>query len=76
MNAEVVGCIITGMSELNRNDLSSDDDSIPSILQDQARQDSSSNGDTDSYGDDGIYNNREWWGYKAQTLKRAWWYVP
>ena len=31
MNAEVVGCIITKMSELNKNDLSSIDDSMSSL---------------------------------------------
>ena len=58
MNAEVVGCIINGMSELNKNDLSSDDDSMPS-LQDQANEDSSSDSNTNSYGDNGIYDDGE-----------------
>ena len=31
MIAEVVGCIITGMSELNKDDSSSDDGSMPSL---------------------------------------------
>ena len=31
MNAEVVGCIITGMSELNKDDSYSDDGSMPSL---------------------------------------------
>ena len=58
MNAEVGGCIITGMSELNKDESSSDDDSILD-LRDRAREDSLSNSDTDSFGDDGIYNDGE-----------------
>ena len=58
MNAEVVGCIITGMSELNKYDLSSDRRSIPS-LQNGGRSDWSSNNDTDSYGDNNMYDNGE-----------------
>ena len=72
MNAEMVGCIITGMSQLN-NESSSDDDSMPG-LQERAREDSSSettkDSDTDSYGDDGMYDDGENWGYKALTLKQ------
>ena len=65
MNAEVIGCIITGMSELNKKkNSSSDDDSMPG-LQDRAKEDSSSNGDTDLYVDDVIYDDGEYWGYKA-----------
>ena len=40
-----------------------------SDVQERAREDPSSNHDTDSYGDDGIHEDREPWGYKAQTLK-------
>mmetsp|Transcript_30358 Transcript_30358/g.30843 ORF Transcript_30358/g.30843 Transcript_30358/m.30843 type:complete len:195 (-) Transcript_30358:326-910(-) len=36
MNAEVIGCVITGMSELNKDKLFSDDDSMPD-LQDKTR---------------------------------------
>ena len=64
MNAEVVGCIITGMSELNKDDSSSDGGSIPS-LQDGGQSDWSSDNDTDSYGEDGMYDDKRWWGYKA-----------
>ena len=64
MNAEVVGCIITGMSELNKDDSSSDDGSMPS-LQDQGQNDWSSDDGTDSYGEDGMYDDKRWWGYKA-----------
>ena len=72
MNAEMVGCIITGMSQLN-NESSSDDDSMPG-LQERTREDSSSDtttdSDTDSYGDDVMYDDGESWGYKAFTLKQ------
>ena len=64
MNAEVVVCIITGMSELNKDDSSSNGGSMPG-LQDQGKDDWSSNDGTDSYGDDGMYNDGERWGYKA-----------
>ena len=56
MNTEVVGCIITGISELNKDDSSSKGDYMPS-LQDQGQDDWSSNNGTDSYGEDDIYNN-------------------
>ena len=69
MNAEVVGCIITGMSELNKDDSSSDGNSMPG-LRDRGQSDSSSGDDTDSYGDDGMYDDGEWWGCKEQTLKQ------
>ena len=64
MNSEVVGCIIIiiGMSELNKDDSSSDGSSMPS-LQDRAQSDLSSDDDTDSYGDDDMYDDGEWWGY-------------
>ena len=39
-------------------------------LQDRAREDSSSDEDTDSYGEDGIYDDGEPWGYKALLLKQ------
>ena len=55
INIKVVGCIITGMSELNKDKLSSDNDN------DRAREDSSSDNDTDSFGNDGIYNDGEPW---------------
>ena len=68
MNAEVVGCIITGMSELNKNDSSSDGSSMPGLL-DRGQSDWSSDNDTDSYDDDDMYDDGECWGYKEQTLK-------
>ena len=63
MNAEVVGCIITGMSELNKDDLSSDGSSLPG-LQDRARSDPSSSDDTGSYCKDNLYDDGEPWGCK------------
>ena len=69
MNAEVVGCIITGISELNKDDSSSDGGSMPS-LQDRCQSDWSSDDDTDSYGDNDMYDDGEWWRYKEQTLKQ------
>ena len=69
MNAEVVGCIITGISELNNDDFSSDSGTMPS-LQNRGQDDWFSNDGTDSYGEDGMYNNVECWGYKARTLKQ------
>ena len=59
----MVGCIITDMSELNKDDSYSDNGSIPS-LQDGCQNDLSSNDDTDSYDDDDIYDDGEWWEYK------------
>ena len=58
MNAEIVGCIITGISALSKDDLSNNNDSMPS-LQDRGREDSSRDNGTDSYGDNGMYNDGE-----------------
>ena len=69
MSAEVVCCIITGMSELNKDDSSSDGSSIPD-LQDRGQSDLSSGDNTDSYGEDEMYDDGESWGYKEQTLKQ------
>ena len=69
MNAEVVGCIITGMSKLNKDGSSSDGSSMSS-LQDGGQSDWSSDDDTDSYGDDDMYDDGEWWGYKELTLEQ------
>ena len=69
MNAEVVGYIMTDMSELNKDDSSSDGGSTPG-LQEGDQSDWSSNDDTDSYGDNDMYDDEEWWGYKEQTLKQ------
>ena len=68
MIAEVVGYIITGMFELNKDDSSSDGSSMPG-LQDRGQSDLSSGDDTDSYGEDDMYDDGECWGCKEQTLK-------
>ena len=74
LNDEVVGCIISGMSVLNMDDSSSEDDSIYDCsmpgLQERARSDSSSSDDTDSLGGSDLYEDGEPWGYKEQTLKQ------
>ena len=41
-----------------------------SHLQERMKEDSSSDDDTDSYGEDGIYDDGESWGYKALTLSQ------
>ena len=69
MNAKVVGCIITGISELNKDDSFSDGSSIPG-LQDRGQSDLSSGDDTDSYGEDDMYDDGECWGCKEKTLKQ------
>ena len=56
MSAEVVGCIITGMSELNKDDSFSDGSSIPG-LQDRGQSDLSSGDDNDSYGEADMYDD-------------------
>ena len=56
MNAEIVGCIITDMSEMNKDDSSNDGGSMPS-LQDRGQSEQSSNNDNDSYGDDDMYDD-------------------
>ena len=58
MNAEVVGCIITDMSELNKDDSSIDDGSMTS-LQDGCQSDCFSDDDTDSYDDNDMYDGWE-----------------
>ena len=69
MNAEVVDCIITGMSELNKDDSSSEGSSMPG-LQDRARSNLSSSDDTGSCGENDLYDDGECWGSKEQTLKK------
>ena len=59
INAEVVGCIITGMSGVNKDDSSSDGSSMPG-LRDRGQSDLSSGDDTVSYGDNDMYDDGEW----------------
>ena len=69
MNSEVFGCIITSMSELDKDDSSNDGSPMPSLWL-RGQSDWSSDDDTDSYGDNDMYDDGEWWGYKEQTLKQ------
>ena len=74
LNNEVVGCIISGMSVLNMDDLSSEDDSIYDCsmpgLQERARSDLSSSDGTDSFCWSELYKDGEPWGCKERTLKQ------
>ena len=69
VNNEAIGGIITNLREVIKSDYSSSKDvSLPG-LQYKAREASSSNEDTNSFGEDGIYDDGEPWGQKALTLK-------
>ena len=58
-NSETVGGIITKLREaIENNSSSSEDGSMPG-LQERAREDSSSDGDTNSFGINGIYDDGE-----------------
>ena len=57
------------MSELNKDNLYSDGNFMPG-LRDRGQSGLSSGDDTDSYGDNNMYDDGEWWGYKKQTLKQ------
>ena len=59
MNFEGVDCIINGMSQLNKDDSSSDGSSMAG-LRDRGQSDWSSGDNTDSYGDNDIYDDGEW----------------
>ena len=69
MNPGVVGAIITNMSELIKDDSSYEGGSVPG-LQVRAREDSSSDDETNSCDDDGTYEDGEPWGYKVLTWKQ------
>ena len=68
-NPKVVDATITNMSGLIKDD-SSNDSGLMTGLQERAREDSSSSDETDSFDDDGIYEDGEPWGHKALTLKQ------
>ena len=68
MNPGVVGTIITNMFEVIHD--SSTKGGLMPGLQERAREDLSNNNEIDSYDDDGIYEDRELWRYKALTLKQ------
>ena len=67
VNTETIGAVVTNLYEVIQSNSSSKDLSI-SGLQETAREDLSSNDDTDVYNKDGIYDNDELWGYKTLTL--------
>ena len=69
MNNKAVGAIITNLRKAIQINSPSKNGSL-SGLQKRAREDSSSNDDTDSCGEDGIYDDGEPWGYKALTLSQ------
>ena len=69
MNNKAVGAIITNLRKAIQSDSSSEDGSMPG-LQERARKKSSSNDDTDSCGEDGIYDNGEPLRYKALILSQ------
>ena len=70
MNNEAVGRINTNLQEaIESNSSSSEDGSMPG-LQDRAREDSSSDEDTDSCNENEIYDNGEPWGYKPLILNQ------
>ena len=69
VNNKAVGAIIINLCEAIQSDSSSKDWSMPS-LQEKAREDLSSNDNTDSCGEGDIYDNDEPWGYKALTLSQ------
>ena len=61
---------IPGLQERAREDSSTSEEAYMPFLQERAKEDSSSDDDTNSYGEDGIYNDGESWGYKALTLSQ------
>ena len=69
MNPRVDNTINTNMSELIKDNSSNEGGSMPG-LQEKARENSSIDDDTNSCDDEGIYEDREPWGYKALTLKQ------
>ena len=70
VNGEAIGDINTNLREAIESDSSSSEDESMPDLQERAREDSSSDGDTNSFGDDGIYDDGEQWGPKELSLKQ------
>ena len=71
MNSEAINGIITNLREAFENESSSSEDGSMPDLQERARKDSlSSDGDTNSFGEDGIYDDGEQWG-KELLLKHV-----
>ena len=67
MNSEVIGAIITNMSELIKDD-SSSEGGLMSGLQERTREDFPPDDGTDACDDFGIYEDGEPWGYKYKAL--------
>ena len=59
-----------GLQERAREDSSSSDGSAIPHLASRVQEDSSSDKDTRSHNEDGIYDDREPWGYKSLTLSQ------
>lgn len=59
-----------GLQEKAREDSSSSEGASIPFLQEWAKEDSFSDDDTDSYGEDGKYDDCVLWGYKTPTLSQ------
>ena len=70
VNGEAIGGIITNLHEAIKSESSSSEDGSMPDLQERAREDSASDKDTNSFGDDGIYDDGEQWGPKELSLKQ------
>lgn len=69
MNNEAIGATITNLHETIQRDSSSKDWFITG-LQENAREDLSSNNNTKSCGEDSIYDNGKTWGYNTLILSQ------
>ena len=72
VNNEAISATITNYYDAIQRDSSSKNGSM-SGLQEKAREDSSSNSDTNSFDEDWIYDNGEPWGNKTLTLSQIIW---
>ena len=70
VNGEAIGDINTNLREAIESDSSSSEDESMPDLQERAREDSSSDRDTNSFGENGIYDNGEQWGPKELSLRQ------
>ena len=70
VNSENIGGIITNLQEAIKNGSSSSEDGSMSGLQERAREDEFSDEDTNTFGEDGIYDDGEPWGFKELSLKQ------
>ena len=69
VNNEAIVAIITNLCEGIHRNSTSKDGSMPG-LQKRAREDLSNDNDTDSWGEDGMFDDDETWGYKALILSQ------